>query len=327
MRTIHWMRSPILALALVLGAGALVAATTADPVALLVKLQGDVAVERAGATDPVTGVVGMQLNVGDRVVVANGGEAVVLYRTGKMVKASAPVLIEQPAEAESSTLFSNTVRTLGQVATTDARTQPNRQGMIRPIAGAPVPISPRNGKLEEGLRVRVKVMDVRPTFTWYSVPNVESYMIQIHRQGPDSPRFVRYQVGSDTTWTLPAHAPALVPGATYVWSVGAPGTGRVAETQAFTVASAADIATVQQALEGLIAAGIDPASDGLFLAALAYRDAGLYYEAERALREIEQQGNASGRAYHMLRGDVYDALGDSGRAEASFQLADGAPEG
>ena len=177
------------------------------------------------------------------------------------------------------------------------------------------------------MRVQVKVLDLRPTFTWFSVPGVQNYMIQIQRLGPDSPRFVRFQVGSDTSWTLPDNVPTLVPGATYTWSVGAPGAGRVAEPQTFTVASAEDLAPVQQALHGLIEAGIDPASDGLFLAALAYRDAGFYYEAARALDTIEAQGNASGRAFHTLRGEVYDALGYAARAEQSFQLADRAPEG
>ena len=242
----------------------------------------------------------------------------VLYRTGKLVKAAAPVVIEQPAETEESSLFSNTVRTLGQVATTDARTQPNRQGMIRPIAGAPVPLSPRNA---------IKVLELRPTFTWMSVDGARGYMIQIQREGPDAPRPVRFSVGTDTTWSWPRAQAPLIPGATYVWTVGGDGIGRVAEPQRFTVASGADLTAVEETLTALTQAGIDPAADGLFLSALAYRDAGLFYEAQRALDLIEAQGNASGRAFHMLRGEVYDAIGNAAAAEASFGLADASPEG
>lgn len=318
MRTIRWNRSTAVALALVLAAGSAIAGMTKDPVALLVKLQGGVTVERAGESVAQSGAVGMQLHVGDRVVVAEGAEAVVLYRSGKLVKAAAPVTIEQPAETESSSLFSNTVKTLGQVATTDARTQPNRQGMIRPIAGAPVPLAPRNG---------IRVMDVRPTFAWMGVDSARGYMIQIQRQGPDGPRPVRFNAGLDTVWAWPRTEAPLLPGATYVWTVGGEGIGRVAEPQRFTVASSSDMAAVEQTLTALTEAGIDPAGDGLFLAALAYRDAGLFYEAMGALDRIEAQGNASGRAFHMLRGEVYDAIGDAAGAEASFRRADDAPEG
>ena len=318
MLTIRWMRSIAVAVVLMLGAGAVSAALVEDPVALLVKFQGQVEVERAGGSPAVPGTVGMQLNAGDRVVVADGAEAVVLYRTGKMVKAAAPVVIEQPAEAESSSLFSNTVKTLGQVATTDARTQPNRQGMIRPIAGAPVPLSPRN---------RIHVLEMRPTFTWMSVDGARGYMIQVQREGPDSPRPVRFNAGMDTVWTWPRDRTPLIPGATYVWTVGGEGIGRVAEPQRFTVASAEDLRVVEETLTALTEAGIDPATDGLFLSALAYRDAGLFYEAHRALELIEAQGNASGRAFHMLRGEVLDAIGNAEGAEAAFRLADRAPEG
>lgn len=318
MRAIAWKRMLLMSLGLVLTAGVAVAALPDDPVALLIKYQGDVEVQRTGVEEPLAGQVGLQLHAGDDVMVAEGGQAVVLYRTGRMLKAAADVTIEDVEEGASSSLFSNTLRTLGQVATTDARTQPNRQGMIRPIAGAPAPIAPRN---------EIKVLSVRPTFTWFSVPAASQYMIQIQRQGPDSPPPVRFSVGTDTTWTVPATEAPLIPGATYSWTVGGEGVGRVARTEKFTVASGADVAAVQDVLGGLIDAGIDPSEDGLFLTALAYRDAGFHYEAKRAIARIEEQGNGTGRAFFMLKGDVLDALGDVEAAAEAFQVAERAPEG
>jgi hypothetical protein len=300
-------------LALTLAAAAFAAAPP-DPVALLVKFSGDVMVQRAESEESVAGAVGLALVPGDQVVIGDGAEAMVLYKTGRMVKAAATVTIEAVETDEPSSLFTNTMRTLGQVATTDARTQPNRQGMIRPIAGAPVPIAPRNA---------IKVLDVRPTFTWFSVENTEEYMIQLQRQGDDAPAPIRWRVGSDTTWTLPSTEPALVPGATYVWTVGSPA-GRVAEPKHFTVASADDVAAVQDAMHGLIAAGIDPATDGLFLTALAYRDAGLHYEAWGAIQAIEEAGSGSGRAFFMLKGEVLDALGMVDAAAEAFAMAEDA---
>jgi hypothetical protein len=313
MRSRQWTLALIPALALAVTGPVLARALTTDAVALLVKFQGDVAVERLDAAAAVGGEVGMTLHPGDRVLVSQGAEAVVLYRTGRLLKAASPVTIEDVSGEGASSLFTNTVRTLGQVATTDARTQPNRQGMIRPIAGSPVPIAPRNG---------VKVLDARPTFTWMSAPTDE-YVIQVHRQGADAPRPMRFHVGADTSWSWPDDEPPLVPGATYVWTVGGAGLGRVAEAQRFTVAASQDLASVEESLAALIAAGMDPMSDGLFLTALAYRDAGLYYEADRALGRMARDGDGVGRSYFMLRGEVYDALGRIEDAEAAFRKADG----
>jgi hypothetical protein len=305
-------RALLAGVGLVLSAGVVAAAAMSDAVALLVKFQGEVTIERSGQSGAVGGEVGMQLHPGDRVMISEGAEAVVLYRTGRLVKAASAVTIEDVAEEGSSSLFTNTVRTLGQVATTDARTQPNRQGMIRPIAGAPVPLAPRNG---------IKVMDMRPTFTWFSAPT-SGYMIQVQRRGTDSPRPLRFEVGTDTTWSWPENEPPLVPGATYVWTVGGVGIGRVAQPQTFTVAAARDMATIEETLATLIDAGIDPATDGLFLMALAYRDAGMFYEADRALVRMADQGDAVGSSYFMLRGEVLDALGDIEAAEEAFRMAD-----
>ena len=187
--------------------------------------------------------------------------------------------------------------------------------MIRPIAGAPVPIAPRNG---------IKVLDVRPTFTWFSVESAENYIVQLQREGPDTPEPVRYEV-HDTTWTLPESAPPLVPGASYLWTVGMPGAGRVADPKRFTVASAEDVTAIQQALTDLIDAGMDPSDDGLFLAALAYRDAGLFYEALRAVRAVEERGEAAGRAFFTLKGEVLDAVGMVDAAAEAFETAQTEP--
>lgn len=313
MRSMQWKRTLIVAPWLLLVAGAAVAALAPDPVALLVKYEGDVQVQRPGAEEPLGGEVGLQLHPGDQLLVPEGGRAVFLYRTGRLVNASAAVTIEEMEDTEASSLFTNTVRTLGEVATTDARTQPNRQGMIRPIAGAPAPIAPRN---------EVKVLGVRPTFTWYSVPEARGYMLQLQRKGSDSSSPIRYQVGTDTTWTLPASEPPLVPGATYTWTVGGDGVGRVAAPQQFTVVGGNELAELQTQLNTLIEAGIDPAADGLFLTALAYRDAGLFYEARRALHQLEEEGDATGRAFFMLKGEVLDALGELESAEAAFRMGD-----
>jgi hypothetical protein len=154
---------------------------------------------------------------------------------------------------------------------------------------------------------------------------MDRYQIQLRRESPVG-AVLRFDAGKDTTWAVPGTEAPLVPGATYMWTVGGPGAGRVAEEQRFTVASAEDVAAIQQTLTSLIEAGIDPSTDGLFLGALAYRDAGLFHEAHRAIERIEADGNGTGRAFFMLKGEVLDALGKVEAARTAFSMAEAAPE-
>jgi hypothetical protein len=297
---------------LLLTAGApLHAQGAAEPVALLVQAAGEVGVQRAGSAAPGRAGPGTALMVGDRVVIGGGGRAVILHRTGRMETAAAgTVAIPEPPAGQAAGLFAQTLRTMSQVATTDARTQPNRQGMIRPIAGAAVPISPRNS---------IRVLDVRPEFTWFAIPGAEAYVVQV--KGPDG-RIVRHTTTRDTVWSLPRGSAALVPGARYEWTVASHPQGRVAPVQWFEVATAEQFAAVAAATRQIIEAGLDPAGEGLFLLAVAYRDAGLHYEALAALERLERNGGGSGAPFHQLRGEILDALGEVEAALAAFEIAD-----
>jgi hypothetical protein len=286
-----------------------VARAAVDPVAVVVRVMGRVQVQR-GAASAAEAKIGMPLMPGDQVVVPAGGQAVVLYRTGRTQTLSGTARIAAPTAAQRSGVFRQTVRTLTQVASTDARTQPNRQGMIRPIAGAAVPISPRNA---------IKVRGGRPTFTWFAVPDVHDYEIQVRKV--DGGPVTRWPVGADTTWTLPASAPALEPGATYEWSVAWPD-GRAAAPQRFRVATPAEEAAVARQIRGLWDVGLNPRGDGLMLAAVIYRDAGFLYDARRSLDELALTGLPVGRDYHLLRASVYDALGMLDQAQAEYTAAD-----
>ena len=288
---------------------------SADPSAVVVQITGGVQVQRVGKTASVPATVGLSLMPGDKVVVAAGGKAVLLYKTGKMQPVSQTTTIEDAQRDKPGGLFNQTVSTLTQVATTNARTQPNRQGMIRPIAGEPAPIAPRNG---------VKVADLHPAFTWFRLPDAKSYTLQVRRIEPMASRPERYDVGTDTSWTYPASATPLMPGGLYEWTVAAGSGGRPATVQRFRVLGSDDFTRVATTMNELVAAGIDPLGDGLFLTALAYRDAGLMYEASAMLERLGRNG-ASGRAYHLLRGEVQDALGDLDSAAKSFAVADAEP--
>jgi hypothetical protein len=285
------------------------AAVRNDPAAVLVQLSGKVEVQRGNRT--AAAVVGTGLEAGDRLLVPSGGRAVIMYRTGRFETATSAITIEARQSDQPSGLYRQTLQTMAQVATTDAARQPNRQGMIRPVPGQAAPIAPRND---------VAVLDVRPTFMWFAVPEATSYTVQLQRTDLTGARPMRWDVDPDTTWSYPSEEPALVPGASYRWTVAAG--GRAAASESFRVISSAEFEQLSTAFAELTASGVDPASDGLFVAALRYRDAGLFYEAERALARLAGNGSGSGRAFHLLRGEVFDRLGALEAASASFQAAD-----
>lgn len=287
---------------------------SADPSAVVVQITGGVQVQRSGGA-PVAANVGQSLMPGDKVIVGSGAKAVLLYKTGKMLTTSQTMTVADAQRDKPGGLFNQTVTTLAQVATTNARTQPNRQGMIRPIQGEPAPISPRNN---------VKVGDLHPAFTWFKLADAKSYIVQIRRVDPFANRPERFNVSGDTMWSYPASATPLIPGAVYEWTVANANGGRPATVQRFRVMSGADFSHVATTLNELVTSGIDPLGDGLFLTALAYRDAGLMYDAGRLLDRLEASG-AKGRAYYLLRGEVYDALGDLDSAAKAFSTADAEP--
>src|SRR5262245_29763240 len=180
---------------------------SADPAAVVIQLSGAVQVQRAGRAKGMPATIGISLNPGDKLVVPSGGKAVLMYKSGKIETAGATVTVAAVEAREPAGRFQQVVNTVAQVATTNARVQPNRQGMIRPVAGEPIPISPRNG---------LKLL-ARPTFTWYRVPDATSYTVQLRRigTGGDIQRFtVR-----DTTFAYDGEP--LPPGTEYEWTVGA----------------------------------------------------------------------------------------------------------
>lgn len=309
------MKRATMVIGLLLAGGTTLAATLQDsPTAIVARVTGTVEVHRQGGGVETAGV-GTRLFVGDSLAPAEGAAATLLRQTGEtqMVPAGGIVIAAPEAGDEEEALFSKTARVLAQASSSDARSQPNRQGMIRPIPGEPVQVAPRNG---------LTVIDPRPTFTWYRVPDATAYRIQIRRADGGAVR--RYEVGEDTTWTLPDDAPPLVPGAEYRWTVGPAGAGRVATEQAFTIVDAGAYSEVAESLASLGGMGLDPAGDGLFLAALAYRDAGLYYEAESALEALAATDAELGADYFLLLGEIYDAMGRLDAASEAFDRADAA---
>ena len=304
MRAAMWLVSGVLA------GAAVIAQAQGEPIAVVVRVTGAVQVQM-GTARPTRATPGLRLRAGDRLTVPAGGQAVLLYRTGRSQTVTRSIQVQAPRGSASGGVFQQTLRTLNEVASTDARALPNRQGMIRPIAGSPVPVFPRN---------EVPVTETRPGFTWTHVPEATQYVLQVRDLAGGPP--VRFDAGKDTVFGLPLEAPELLRGHSYEWSVARTEGGRAAPPQRFRVASQAELDSVRAQLAVLRRAGLDPEGSGSFLAAGVYLRAGFLHEALVALDRLAYAGSGTGRAYHQLRGEVYARMGMLDRALAEHSAAE-----
>jgi hypothetical protein len=280
-----------------------------EPAALIIRLQGDVSVTR-GSSAPAPARVGEQIHAGDVVVPGPGARAILVTRAGAQQVVTERTTIAAPPGGASADMFERVMSTLAQAARADASAG-GRQGMIRPIPGETALVAPRNA---------LDVASPRPTFSWTATPG-RSYDLMIRNLAGARPTI--YEVGNDTVWTLPDTAADLERGATYQWTifVGGRRAGRALPPQEFRVISLEESVELQDYLDEIAVFGLDPRGDGLLLTVVAYRDLGLFYEARRALDEVEA-GGPLGEQLHRLKGEILAELGHEAEARAAFDLAD-----
>lgn len=275
------------------------------PAAVVVSVQGAVEVV-LGSASAAPATVGTRLASGDRVI-PSGGTATIVHASGRTERVTETLTIPPASGGSEEGAFSRTVRVLASAATTDARGNPNRQGMIRPIPGEPVLIAPRNG---------LKVMGARPTFTWHAVDGATGYRLQVRDLEGGMHRYE----ASDTTWSLPADAADLERGQTYAWTVAPAGSGRPTREQRFVVLGSETAKEVTGTLEALASAGLDPAGSGALMAIAVFSEVGLFYDASATLAGMDE-GELSADVF-LLKGEILDALGDLDGAGAAFDEAD-----
>ncbi|NND83721.1 MAG: hypothetical protein HKN46_01075 [Acidimicrobiia bacterium] len=294
-------------------------ATTAvaqDPVALVIRVQGDVDV-RHGASAPAPAMVGEQVFEGDGVIPDEGSRAILITRSGQQQVVDEETTVSLPPGAAPSDIFTRAVNTLVRAATVDA-SMGGRQGMIRPIPGETTAVAPRNGLL---------VASQRPTFEWTSTPGVTYDLMLRQVSGPRGAaappgRPMMFEVGADTAFTLPDDV-ELQRGATYAWTVfpGGRRGGRPVEQQEFRVMSLEESVELEDYMDEIAIFGLDPQGDGLFLTVVAYRDLGLFYDARQALEDVERDATLSAELY-LLKGEILAELGHETEARAAFDRAD-----
>lgn len=280
-----------------------------DAAALVIRVQGDVDVARGEAVASAV-TVGEQVFVGDRVRPAPGSRAILITRTGAQLVVTEETTIEEPGGVGNPDLFVRAIATLAQAASTDA-TAGGRQGMIRPIPGATTLVRPRNS---------LAISSPRPSFAWTATPG-QTYDIMLRKVDGGRPQI--FEVGADTTWTMPDDAPELEAGATYAWTVFVGGRrgGRPLPQQEFRVISLIESVEMQDYMDEIAVFGLDPAGDGLFLTVVAYRDMELFYDARDALEAVESDGDLGPELY-MLLGEILTEIGHEASARAAFDKAD-----
>jgi len=301
----------LVGLALVVAACAAPLAAQDDPAALVIRVQGNVDVTHGGAP-PAPAFVGERMFVGDAVLPGPGARAILITRGGAQQVVTERTTIAEPRGGGSPDIFERAMATLAQAAATDATTG-GRQGMIRPIPGQTSLVAPRNA---------LAVATARPTFHWTRTPG-QNYDLMLRKVDAEGARPEVYEVGSDTTWALPAAAPDLEGGATYQWTifVGGRRSGRALPSQAFRVIGLEESVELEDYLSEIAVFGLDPKGDGLFLTVVAYRDMGLFYDAREALEKVEADGGLSWELYR-LKGEILTELGHEAEARSAFDRAD-----
>ena len=280
-----------------------------DPAALVVRVQGDVQVRR-GSAEPAAAMVGERLDVGDQVVPAPGGRAILVLRTGATQIVTESTTVSAPSGGGNPDMFARAVRTLAHAATTDASAIVGRQGMIRPLPGEPVLVAPRNDLV---------VSSLRPAFTWLPVDGATGYTLQVRVVGGGRPE--RFQVGHATVWSLPEEHPDLIRGETYAWTV-APTGGRPTREQQFRVIGPDVQEQLSESLTALADLGMPPESDGLFFAVMVYRDLELFYDAATGISAMEAAEMSLSAEMYLLKGEIFTELGQGDEARKAFDKAD-----
>lgn len=280
-----------------------------DPVALVIRVQGDVDVRHGDGT-PAPAAVGEQMYAGDGVLPGDGSRAILVTSAGGQQVVTEETTLTAPRSAGNSDLFERAMRTLARAASADGATG-GRQGMIRPLTCGVTPVAPRNELL---------VAEPTPTIEWEG-PEGQTYDLMVQKLGSGERPQV-FEVGEATSFTF-TEGEALDTGAEYAWTVfpGGRQTGRPCEQMRFRVMSLEENVELQDYMDEISVFGLDPFTDGLFLTVVAYRDLGLFYNARDALLDVQSQATLSADLY-LLLGEIFTELGQGEDARGAFDRAD-----
>ncbi len=204
---------------LVLLAAAMAQAADTEPAAVLTGTKGTVKIVRAGGK--VAPVLPCQLRPGDKLELAAGAQAVVIFpdRPSTRLDAKQGGMTWQVPTPGEAAPREGVVSTLWRWVVARLRPGERATRTVAPIARGsedePVGYWPRD----------TLVSQVRPDFAWRQLPGVDYQLVVMDRQGHE---LWTSEVVTAPPRTYPEDAPPLLPGAKYWWEVRALGEDDIA---------------------------------------------------------------------------------------------------
>jgi hypothetical protein len=277
------------------------ATASAGQTGIIVTVQGDATVKRAGWQNYAPVLFGVPLRKGDLLRLTTAARVVVACADLKLSELPAGVS-GFPCKTDASP---EALVYAGRLAS-PTRGEPG-------IGEYPVVISPR----------KTKLLGPRPTLRWIAAPGAASYRVSL--QGTDWST----TVDGVTEIPYPSGAPALTPGTAYRLVVAAAERSSADETGTglgFTLLEADEAQAVRAAEAKIRALGLPDAGTRLLVANL-YANHSLYAEAIELLAPLT---NAGEPAVPRLVGDLYLSVGLNRQAEESYlqalRLSEGASD-
>ena len=301
-------RLPATALALLFAGFA--PASAQAPAALISQFRGDVKVLKVADGAVLPAKVGLRLVEGDRVDVARGSRAVLLFNNGRVVTATTLMVVATVGGAGASEVYERMARA---AASAERQNRPGAKSAVgRPPPAGAYPLAPAFGSA---------VVSDRPTFAWHPQEGAETYVVQIRLAAGGPP--LRFPVTGAGPWTLPDTVAPLARGAEYAWTVAPLSGGRAGGEERFRVLDDEALADLTAFQASLVEAGVDPDGEGLLLVAVFTADLGLLHEAEAALERLIAATPEVERDpwVDLLHAQVLEKLGRSDEAKAAYDRA------
>ena len=266
-----------------LGAGLSEARSDEEAVAFVTETSVSGVVSRVDGTSEEV-QLGSQLAPGDEVSVTEG-QVVLIYLSGGtvMVEPGSSHTVTVGEESESP-LIARLSSTLSEIASPlDEEGAPTVQGMARGLAISGT--SPANSL----------VASADFAFTWNALEGVSEYVVELSGvTGSSKQSKVVSATGSQAT------AFSIVPGERYTWTVreSVMMMPRSSNPVWFEVADSAAARSVSEKIETIELAYTGHTRD--LLQAVAYYDAGYYYDAERLLQVLMEAGSVKAQVQPLL---------------------------
>lgn len=288
------------------------ATTGRTALAFIAELNGRVEVARTASKSPERGTLGLPLQRGDKVQVATGGSATLLFNDGNLVELSEKSSLTVGAQAKKPGAEANPMMAGVFQSVSEGVVGGSRETGL--VALAPV----RGGAARTELILeprQTEILEGRPTFRWRMVKGATRYLVSVTG---DAGEIWQHET-SDTTLSYPVDAPALPTGLDLLWKLSAAGDrGPIAEEEnSFRIKPAEESAAIRLKVEQIEkhAGGAAP-----FLAGAYLGGQGLLLDAIARFEKLCQaRPNQPGP--HEALGQLYRAVGLMDLAATELQTA------